>query len=117
MSFIRRSDEKISESKIMFGGSGPAVMTKLLNGAEEMGGKGRVFNHFRLEKGCEIGWHIHRGDCETYYILKGEAEYNDNGTVKTLLPGDVTFTGDGEGHSIRNNRDEALEGIALILYK
>lgn len=116
MSIVRRRDERIVDKKKMFDGGGQAVMYRLLNGPEEMQGKGRLFNHVVLEKGCEVGWHVHHGDGEAYYILKGEGEYNDNGTVITMRPGDVSFVGDGEGHSIKNNGDEPLEMIALILY-
>ena len=64
----------------------------ILEPGEEMYNKGRVFNHLFLEPGCEIGWHIHHGDGETYYILKGVGVYNDDGTEVTVGPGDVTFT-------------------------
>ena len=114
---IRRSDEKNLDVKQMFGGQGQAKMFRILEGADEMYGKGRVFNHLFLEPGCEIGWHVHHGDGETYYILKGQGEYSDNGTVTTLGPGDVAFVDDGEGHSLKNVGQEPLEAIALILYK
>ena len=114
---IRRSDERTLDVKKMFGGQGEAKMVRILEGADEMYGKGRVFNHLVLEPGCEIGWHIHHGDGETYYILKGQGEYSDNGTVSTLGPGDVAFVDDGQGHSLKNSGPETLEAIALILYK
>ena len=114
---IRRNEEKTLDVKQMFGGQGQAKMFRILEGADEMYGKGRVFNHLFLEPGCEIGWHIHHGDGETYYILKGQGEYSDNGTVTTLGPGDVAFVDDGEGHSLKNVGQEPLEAIALILYK
>ena len=114
---IRRSEEKITESKKMFGGQGEAVMRKILNGAPEMYGKGRVFNHLLLRPGCEIGWHVQQGDGETNYILKGRGSFNDNGIVTEVGPGDVTFTGSGEGHALLNSGDEDLEAIALILFE
>lgn len=114
---IRRSDEKTVEVKKMFGGQGEAVMACILNGAEEMYGKGRVFRHLLLHPGCEVGWHVHQGDGETYYILKGHGLYNDNGTETEVGPGDVTFVDSGEGHALLNNGEEDLEAIALILYK
>ncbi len=116
MSIVRRSDERILDVKKMFDGGGEAKMYRLLNGPEEMSGKGRLFNHVILEKGCEVGWHVHHGDGEAYYVIKGQGEYNDNGNVITMYPGDVSFVGDGEGHSIINRCDEPLEMIALILY-
>ena len=114
---IRRSGEKIIERKKLFGGAGEAEMHKILNGADEMYGKGRVFNHLHLAPGCEIGWHVHQGDGETYYILRGRGLFNDNGVSVEVGPGDVTFTDSGEGHALLNNGEEELEAIALILYK
>ena len=116
MSIVRKDADRIVESKKMFGGEGEAEFHRILNGADEMFGKGRLFNHAILRKNCEIGWHVHHGDGECYYILKGQALYNDNGTQITMYPGDMSFVGDGEGHSIKNCGDEDLEIIALILY-
>ena len=50
-----------------------------------------------------------------YYILSGEGEFNDNGTVTTVKGGDVCWTPDGEGHSLVCTSDE-LEFIALVVY-
>lgn len=116
MSFIRHSGDMTVAQKQMFGGSGEPAMRQILNGADEMFGKGRVFNHAVLAPGAEIGWHVHKGDGETYYILKGEGEYNDNGVMTTLRAGDTAFVDDGEGHSIKNTGSDTLEFIALILY-
>ena len=113
---IRRRDERTLDVKQMFGGQGQAKMYRILEGADEMYGKGRIFNHLVLEPGCEIGWHIHHGDGETYYILKGHGEYSDNGNIIAVSTGDTTFVGDGEGHSIKNTGSEPLEFVALILY-
>ena len=131
MSFIRRNGETAPIYKEMFGGPGEAEMHRILLGADEMSGKGRLFNHIVLHPGCgfgwhcryaveqgaAFGWHVHDGDSETYYILRGEGEYNDNGTLLTVGAGDVTFVASGEGHSLRNTGEGDLEFIALILYK
>lgn len=116
MSFVRRNEEKTVFRKKIQGGPGEAEMHQLLNSPEEMFGKGRLFNHICLEPGAGVGWHIHHGDGEIYYILKGEGEYSDNGTLVTVCAGDVTSVGDGEGHSLINTGRETMEVIALILY-
>ncbi len=116
MSVIRRKDEVPVEMKKMFGGAGEVEHHRLLLGAEEMYGKGRLFNHVVIRPGCELGWHVHHGDGETYYILKGRGEYSDNGTLTEVGPGDVMYVGDGEGHSMKAIGDEPLEMIALILH-
>ena len=114
---VRRSDEKTVEVKKMFDGDGQVVLNHILNGAAEMYGKGRVFSLAHLEPGCEIGWHVHQGDGETYFIVRGRGLYNDNGKTVEVFPGDVTFVDAGEGHSLRCLGDEPLEAVALILYK
>ena len=61
---IRRFDERIHEKKNMFGGEGEVLFHRILNGPDEMLGKGRVFTHTVLEKGTGIGSHVHDGDRE-----------------------------------------------------
>ena len=99
-----------------FNGTGKICVRDLLNGPGEMYNKARVFAHTTVYPGSAIGYHVHTNESETYYILKGTARINDNGTEHILCPGDVAFTGSGDGHGI-----EALEGpvemIALILYE
>ena len=113
---IRRKDEISVEFKCIRGGKGEAEMHKLLLGEEEMYGKGRMFNHMSLAPGNSIGEHTHSGDNEIFYFLKGTGEYNDNGTIVSVGPGDVTICNDGELHGLVNNGSEPIELIALILY-
>ena len=89
---IRRSAEKETVRKpAPFHGVGEITVRSLLNGPEEMSGKGRVFGHTTVYPGSEIGYHIHNADSETYYILSGRGLYNDNGTPCEVGPGDVTY--------------------------
>ena len=48
-------------------------------------------------------------------ILRGEGDYNDNGTVRPVKAGDVTFTPDGKGHGLKNTGDTDLVFMALII--
>ncbi len=114
---IRRSSEKITETfERKFDGDGAITVRSLLNNPEEMSQKGRVFAHTSLNPGCSIGYHVHNGESETYYIVSGSGEFNDNGAVAPILTGDVTYTPSGEGHGIKNTGSVPLEIIALILY-
>jgi len=113
---IRRKDEveiKINEN--MRGGDGRVKMESLLSVAE-MYEKGRLYSRVTLEPGCSVGYHVHEGEMEAYFILSGKAEYDDNGERTTLTAGDLTYTLDGSGHAIRNIGDETLQFMALILY-
>lgn len=115
---IRKSQEKEAVRKpAPFNGVGEITVRSLLNGPQEMSGKGRVFGHTTVYPGSAIGYHIHIGDSETYYILSGTGEYNDNGTLCTVTAGDVTYCAPGEGHGLKCLGDEPIEMIALILYE
>lgn len=115
---IRKNMEKQFVRKpAPFDGVGEITVRNLLNGHEEMSEKGRVFAHTTVYPGSAIGYHVHRGDSETYYILSGTGRYNDNGNITTVTAGDVTYTAPGEGHGIECVSDEPIEMIALILYE
>lgn len=114
---IRRRDEKIYDKKPSpFNGTGEIMVRNLLEGEEEMYQAGRVFGHTTVYPGSAIGYHVHKNESETYYILSGTAKYNDNGTETILQAGDVAFTGTGEGHGIEAVGKEPVEMIALILF-
>ena len=113
---VRTKENQAVEFKCIRGGNGEVEMHKVLNGADEMYGKGRMFNHMILNAGDSIGEHKHDGDNEIFYILSGEGIYNDNGTIVKLRAGDTAICNSGETHAMQNNSDEPLEFIALILY-
>ena len=48
-------------------------------------------------------------------ILSGKGIYSDNGTLRMVQAGDVTFTPDGKGHGLTNSGDEDLVFMALII--
>ncbi len=96
-------------------GNGTVKLTNFVTSAD-LNEKGRLFGTIVLEPGCSIGYHVHAEDSELFYILKGKAKYNDNGTEVTVEAGDVTFTPAGTGHSIECVGDEAVELVALIVY-
>ncbi len=79
-------------------------------------GAGRAFHKVVVPPQGEIGYHVHEGDSESYYVLSGSGVYNDNGTKTKLSAGDLSFTPDGCGHGIYNDTDEDLVLLACILY-
>ena len=99
----------------MRGGDGTVEVTSFVS-AEELNNHGRLFGKICLKPGCGIGYHVHEKDGELFYIIKGTAVYDDNGTKTTVCAGDVTLTPAGTGHSIKNEGDEDVELIALIVY-
>ena len=113
---IRRKDEQAIEFKCIRSGIGEVEMHKICESVDELFGKGRLFNHMILAPGNTIGEHVHEGDNEVFYFLSGTGEYNDNGTIVQVHPGDTTICSDGTLHGLKNTGDEPLEFIALILY-
>lgn len=114
---VRKSDEKqVDRFEHKFGADGYITVRSLINNDKELNDKGRVFAHTTVAPHSGIGYHVHNGDTEIYYVLSGKAEYNDNGTLTTIEAGDVTFTPSGTGHGINNDSDEPLDIIALIIY-
>ena len=114
---IRRNNDKITETfEHKFEGDGSITVRSILNNPQEMSEKARVFAHTTLNPGCSIGYHVHNGESETYYIFSGNGEFNDNGNIVSIFAGDVTHTPSGEGHGIKNTGSIPLEIIALILY-
>ena len=113
---IRKKSEQTIEFKCIRNGNGDTEMHKILNSADEMYGKGRMFNHMFLAPGNSIGEHSHEGDNEIFYFLSGKGEYNDNGNIVEVCAGDTAICSSGEYHSLKTLGDEPLEFIALILY-
>lgn len=114
---IRKENQcKIEYREHMRGGDGTVLLTNFISSPEELCDKGRLFSKITLNPGCSIGYHVHENDSELFYILKGVAQYNDNGNIVTVSAGDVTICPPGQGHGIANKRDEVVELIAVIVY-
>ena len=96
------------------GGEGQ-VTFRHLQGTCNMPEACKLYAEITAYPGSSIGWHVHNGDSEIYYILSGVAEYNDNGRVRRVYPGEMTYTSDGMGHDIRPFGKEPLVFMALII--
>ena len=115
---IRKADEfRIEYKEHMRDGDGTVQLTHFITGPEELEDKGRLFAKITLNPGCSIGYHVHETDAELFYILKGTAEYSDNGEMRTVSAGDVTVCPAGTGHGIANKTEEVGELVAVIVYK
>jgi quercetin dioxygenase-like cupin family protein len=115
-----QDDQEVSLNEHMRGGNGTVRIENLLNAKQdEFYGKGRLFSRITLKPGCSIGYHVHENEMESFYILFGNPEYDDNGQMTVLSPGDTTLTRSGEGHGIKNPADAFTDVtfIAMILYK
>ena len=75
----------------------------------------RMYSHVKLSPNETVEFHIHEGESEYYYILKGKGLYDDNGEKIEVTEGTITFTPSGSGHGITNTGDEILEFMALVI--
>lgn len=98
----------------MRGGNGEVEIVQLFS-QNEYNGKARLIGVINLESGCSIGEHIHENEEEIFYIISGEATYNDNGKTEILSAGDTCICKGGEKHSLMNNGKEKLSVFAVIL--
>lgn len=99
----------------MCGGEGEVVIQHIL-GEKELNGKCGLYAKVTIPVGSSLGYHEHHNESETYFILQGEGEYDDNGTKRTVKSGDVTFTPDNCGHGLKNTGSVDLEFMALIIF-
>ncbi|MPM61646.1 Oxalate-binding protein [bioreactor metagenome] len=112
---IKRQNEM--ERKIntqMRGGTGDVEIIHLLSQGE-YNGKARLIGVINLESGCSIGEHIHENEEEIFYVISGEATYDDNGKTEMLSVGDTCICKGGQKHSLKNNAAEKLSVFAVIL--
>ena len=72
-----------------------------------------MFGHVSVNPGESVGYHVHTEEEELYYILSGEAEYDDNGKKIPISAGTLTYTPAGSGHGMTNTGKEPLCFIAL----
>ena len=111
----KAADCKKEYREHMRGGNGTVEITNFASPAE-LNDKGRLFANITLKPGCSIGYHVHENDSELFYLMKGEALYNDNGVEHILSAGDVMVCPAGTGHAIANNGEEDVEICAVIVY-
>ena len=96
------------------GGKGHVIIDRIL-GEKELNGKCGLYAKVTIEPGCSLGYHEHHNESETYFILAGQGDYDDNGTVRPVKAGDVTYTPDNHGHALTNTGDTDLVFMALII--
>jgi mannose-6-phosphate isomerase-like protein (cupin superfamily) len=113
---INNKKREIIRQDNVNGGNGYILKEGLL-APEYLGEHCKLFSKITLKPGCEIGYHEHHNETETYYFLSGKGMYQDNKDEIPVKAGDVTFCEDGNGHVVKNTGTEDIELIALILKK
>jgi len=111
---VRANETNLEKREAMRGGDGAALLSTV-GGIGLAAEKCRLMGTITLEKGCSIGYHEHHGECEIFYIIKGEALVSDKGSETCLRPGDYLITASGSGHSIACAGEETLQFVAVII--
>lgn len=111
---IRTAQKMTSEKRTeMRGGNGDVTITHLFT-KDELSSHTRLCAKLTIPPKCSIGFHQHLDEEEVFYILKGRAEVDDDGTIYEVNPDDAILTGNGAGHSLTCISDEPLEVLAVI---
>ncbi len=112
--FINAKEMQSEKRENMRGGEGSVDLLSIVS-KERLPSKTRLFSLVTLEKGCGIGRHEHTGESEIYYVLSGEGEIDDNGTIRRFAKGDCAICRSGEYHAVSNKNEEPLKLIAAII--
>jgi len=100
--------------KNMCGGEGQVTIAHILE-EQQLNGKCGLYARVTIAPGSSLGYHEHHNESETYFILSGSAEYDDNGTKRIVKAGDTTFTPSGKGHALKPVGTEPVIFMALII--
>lgn len=98
----------------LVGGVGPITIEHILSD-KEMHDNCSLYARVTIEPGSTLGYHVHTNESETYFIISGEGEYDDNGVTRKVTAGDVTYTPNGCGHGLKPLGDEPIVFMALII--
>ena len=98
-------------------GSGSMKLSQIMT-QEELEGCTTLFARVTLHPHSEIGYHIHTGETEAYYVLSGRGIFID-GTGKEVPVSDgiICTINEGQGHGMRNTEDTDMDIIAVVIKK
>ena len=98
----------------MRGGNGSVTIRHYFDKADFKANM-RLCAHMTLPPESSIGLHAHETEDEVYIVLRGTGILDDTRTRTRVNSGDAILTGRGESHSIRNDGNENMEIIAMIM--
>ena len=74
----REGERELVKVEHVNGGDGYIVKEAMVT-SEEVGEACKMYAKIHLDPGCEVGYHYHHGETESYFILTGHGTYDDNG--------------------------------------
>ena len=112
---IRKAADRSSEVReAMRGGQGSVEIIHAFT-RDEWTANTRLCAELILAPGASIGSHQHLREDEVYIITAGSGLLDDGSGEERVSTGDAILTGNGETHTIRNDGDEPLKLIAVIV--
>jgi len=109
MAIFHEKKKQVRENK----GTGNVIIEHIID-EDLFQGQNSMFAQVTLKPGCAVGYHQHKGNNETYYLLSGKGLYTEDGKEIPVVAGDVTFCQDGGFHGLKNTESSDLVFIALI---
>ncbi len=98
-------------------GSGSMKLSQIMT-AEELEGCTTLFARVTLHPDSEIGYHVHTGETEAYYVLSGQGIFIDGtGQEVPVTDGTICTIREGQGHGMRNTGSSDMDIIAIVIRK
>jgi quercetin dioxygenase-like cupin family protein len=111
---FKTKDQMLREVKENVRGGNKAIEFTHDFTAQETFNKARLCAVLEIPPGASIGPHSHDPDAEMYFVLEGELTVVENGISKVLRPGEATFTGGGDTHSVVNHGQASAKMLAVL---
>ena len=89
----REGERELVKVEHVNGGDGYIVREAMVT-SEEVGEACKMYAKIHLDPGCEVGYHYHHGETESYFILTGHGTYDDNGEKQPVPDGEYTLEND-----------------------
>lgn len=96
-------------------GEKDTVIFESANTPDELLNKCSLFGRMTLKPGCRVGYHLHKGDIESYYIISGKGMYTCENEKMVVEGGDMAYCANGQSHDLINIGEEDLVVMALIV--
>lgn len=109
---VRKSIAEIKANQL---GEKDTVIFESANTREELLNRCDLFGRMTLKPGCRVGYHLHKGNIESYFIVSGKGIYTCEGVQTEVEGGDMAYCGNGESHDLINTGEEDLVVMALIV--
>jgi mannose-6-phosphate isomerase-like protein (cupin superfamily) len=105
-------DIKTETRENMRGGAGSARLNAL---SAALPKNMRLFSQITLSPGSGVGYHVHEGETELFYFIKGAGRVKDDDEYVNVKAGDCMSTPSGHGHAVENTGTEDLVFVAAIV--